>query len=67
MKNLTLGFVYVGTWMLGFFVLSLVGMLWFPYSTVISEPIWFMMYSLLIGWWIGIPVTIEVDENWNKS
>jgi hypothetical protein len=55
MKSLLLFFIYVGTWMLGFLTLSLFGLLWADsYHNIISSPNWFMMYSLLVGWWLSI-------------
>jgi len=55
MKSLIVFIIYVSTWMLGFLTLSLVGLLWVDsYHQIISNPNWFMMYSLLIGWWLSI-------------
>lgn len=53
MKWTILILIYIAAFMGMFFILSLIGMLWMPYSEVINNINWFMMYSLLIGWWIA--------------
>jgi hypothetical protein len=46
--------IFMGT----FFILSLIGMLWQPYTKVISNPDWFVIYSLCIGWWFTLLVML---------
>lgn len=59
MKSIILGFIYLGTFALGYFVLSLFGMLWLPYSSVITSFNWFMWYTVCFGWWISLFPTRE--------
>ena len=55
MKSFIVFLIYVSTWMLGFLTMSLIGLLWADsYRQIISNPNWFMMYSLFIGWWLSI-------------
>lgn len=37
-----------------FLLLSLVGMLFTPYSEIISNHNWFMVYAMFLGWWLSI-------------
>lgn len=54
MKTIILFLIYLLTFMLFFFVLSLIGILWAPYSQIIHDGAWFIAYTLFIGCWIGI-------------
>jgi len=39
---------------LGFLTISLIGLLWADsYHNVISDPNWFIAYSISIGWWLA--------------
>lgn len=54
MKSLILFFIYISTLMIGFLTISLIGLLWADnYYNVISNPNWFIAYSLFIGWWLA--------------
>jgi hypothetical protein len=59
MKSLIAILIYLGTFMSMFFVLSLIGTLWFNYTDVISNNGWFMVYSMFFGWWMSIFPTRE--------
>jgi hypothetical protein len=36
-----------------YFMLSLLGMLWAPYTNVITNSAWFLTYTLFLGWWLA--------------
>jgi hypothetical protein len=59
MKSLFAILIYLGTFMGMFFVLSMIGILWTDYTTVISDDSWFMCYTVFLGWWMGIFPTRE--------
>lgn len=60
MKSLFVILIYTGTYMGVFFLMSLIGMLWSDsYHAIVSNPNWFMMYSLFFGWWIALFPTRE--------
>ncbi len=59
MKFLYLTLVFFIVFIGLFFLLSLVGLIWANYHTVINEPNWIGMYTILIGWWIALTVVIE--------
>ena len=51
MKYFILFIIFIAVFAALFFVLSLFGMLWTNYNTVITNKDWFFGYSILIGWW----------------
>ena len=52
MKTINLFLIYIGTFISLFFLLSLIGLLWEDsYLEVTGNTLWFMLYSLFIGWW----------------
>lgn len=53
MKALTLILIYITTFAFLFFVFSLFGMLWTTYYLSITNPDWFIVYSLLLGSWLS--------------
>lgn len=59
MKTLTMMLIYLGTFMLMFLILSCIGMLWEPYREVISNPNWFIVYTIFLGWWLAMFPTME--------
>ncbi len=59
MKSLIAILIYLGTFMSMFFVLSLIGTLWFNYTDVISNNGWFLVYAMFFGWWMSILPTRE--------
>lgn len=54
MKSIIFILIYVGAFIGFFLTLSLIGILWSNYKLVISDPNWFVGYSIFIGWWISI-------------
>jgi hypothetical protein len=54
MKTIILFLIYILSFMLFYFVLSLIGILWDNYSHIITNQFWFLWYSLLLGWWMAI-------------
>lgn len=54
MKSILLILIYLSSFMLFFFVLSLPGMLWFPYKQVIADGNWFAGYTLFFGSWLAL-------------
>ena len=61
--------IYAGIFMGVFFLLSSIGLLWCDnYHTIISDPNWFMMYTILIGWWVAmIPVHELYEQVYNEN
>lgn len=60
MKSLALIMIYTCTFLGMFFFLSSIGLLWNnSYGGIISDPTWFMLYTLFLGWWIAIFPTRE--------
>lgn len=62
MKYFILFIIYIAVFVALFFILSLFGMLWTNYNTVISDPNWFLTYTVFIGWWASLIVTIDYYE-----
>lgn len=54
MKSINCILIWIMSFALFYFVLSCFGMLWLPYSVVISDPAWFLVYSVFIGSWLPI-------------
>ena len=54
MRFIILILTFVAGHMLFFFVLSTIGLLWIhSYKAIISDPGWFVFYSMFFGVWIG--------------
>jgi hypothetical protein len=54
MKSIIAILVYAATFLGFFFLISLVGLLWFPtYKDVITSVEWFIIYTLTLGWWLS--------------
>lgn len=53
MKSIVLILIYIASFFGFYLVLSLAGLIWYPYLEVIKNPAWVMIYSLLIGWWVA--------------
>ncbi len=60
---------YAVIFMSVFFLLSAIGLLWCDsYRAIISDPNWFMMYTILIGWWVALIPTHELyEEVYNEN
>lgn len=54
MKSIILALIYLGTIALGYFTLSLFGILFDSYSNIIHNPNWFVFYLVLFEWWMAI-------------
>ena len=63
MKYFILFIIYIAVFAALFFVLSLFGMLWIDYKTVITNKDWFFGYSILIGWWAALIVANDYYES----
>lgn len=59
MKTIILGLIYLSSFFGLYFLLSLFGLIWVDYYTMISQGGWFMVYSVVIGWWTAIFPTRE--------
>jgi hypothetical protein len=64
MKFITLILLFLSAFMGFFFVLSLIGTLWFNYLVIITSVEWFITYTILIGWWLG---GMSVSEYYDKN
>jgi hypothetical protein len=64
MKSLLVILSYIATYVLVFIVLSSIGLLITnnSFSTITQDVTWFMCYTIFIGWWVGIPVAMEVSN-----
>ena len=63
MKVITYIFLYITLTMVYFFTLSLIGLLWFNWGEIISNPNWFTIYILLFSWWLP---AISLNEYYDK-
>jgi hypothetical protein len=61
-KYFILFIIFIAVFAALFFILSLFGMLWTNYNTVITDPNWFMFYTLTIGWWTSLIVAHDYYE-----
>ena len=59
MKTIVLILVFFCTFVGMYFLLSLVGLIWYPYIKVIQNLTWATIYCLFIGWWIALMPTME--------
>ena len=62
MKFLILFLIFLGSFMLFFFLLSAIGILWLPYKQIITDSGWFFWYAALFGWWIATLCSSEYFE-----
>ena len=63
MRNLLLIFTFLGVHMLLYTVLSAIGAIFTgSFSAVFTNPNWFFLYSILIGWWPALAVCHEIYE-----
>ena len=62
MKYFILFIIFIAVFAALFFILSLFGMLWSDYNTVITDPNWFMFYTVMIGWWTSGMVANDYYE-----
>jgi hypothetical protein len=63
MRILYLIFVFLFVFALLYFILSLFGLLFIqPYWKIISDPQWFIGYTLFVGTWAPIIVVNEEHE-----
>lgn len=62
MKYFILFIIYIAVFAALFFILSLFGILWTDYKTVITNKDWFFVYSVLIGWWTAGIVAVDYYE-----
>jgi hypothetical protein len=61
-KYFILFIIFIAVFAALFFILSLFGMLWFNYQSVITDPNWFYAYTVLIGWWTSGIVAADYYE-----
>ena len=62
MKYFILFIIFIAVFAALFFILSLFGMLWFDYKSVITDKGWFYAYTVLIGWWTSAIVCVDYYE-----
>ncbi len=66
MKTLTLITIYVLSFICIFYILSLIGIIFTPYTKIITNDGWRTVYSVFFGWWLAIfpdPVVINAAES----
>lgn len=61
-KYFILFIIFIAVFAALFFVISLFGMLWSDYNTVITNKDWFGFYTLGIGWWTSAIVCADYYE-----
>jgi hypothetical protein len=54
MKSIILIGTYLVSFVLFFLLLSLIGVFFTPYSEIITNHNWFMVYAMFLGWWLAI-------------
>jgi hypothetical protein len=54
MKSIILVGTYLVSFVLFFLLLSLIGVFFNPYSEIITNHNWFMVYAMFLGWWLAI-------------
>lgn len=54
MKSIILIGTYLVSFVLFFLLLSLIGVFFTPYSEIITNHGWFMVYAMFLGWWLAI-------------
>lgn len=64
MKIFILIVLFIVLFMFFFFLLSAVGILWLPYMQIISDPSWFVSYTVGIGWWLAGIVVWKIEQDW---
>ena len=64
MKFIGLILLYLFAFALFYFVLSLFGMLWLPYRTVITDVDWFIAYTMILGWWLAAMSCIDYYDKY---
>lgn len=68
MKALAITFAFLATHMLIFVALSAIGSLFNgSFVNVVTNPDWFVIYSLIIGWIPSLAVCHELHESLYKS
>lgn len=54
MKSIILIGTYLVSFVLFFLLLSLIGVFFTPYSDIVTNHNWFMVYAMFLGWWLAI-------------
>ena len=54
MKSIILISIYITSFVLFFLLISLVGILFTPYTEIVTNHNWFMIYAMFLGWWLSI-------------
>lgn len=62
MKYFILFIIFIAVFAALFFILSLFGMLWTDYKSVITDKEWFGFYTIMIGWWTSLIVCVDYYE-----
>lgn len=63
MKVITYIFLYLILTAVYFLALSLFGVFFTDYKTIISDPVWFTVYLIVFHWWL---VLLSLGEYYNK-
>ena len=62
MKSLAVILTYFGTFVFLYLLLSLFGIIWMDYISVLRNEGWIIVYSIALGWWLAIFPANEVYE-----
>ena len=60
MKTLKLTLIYSASFIIGYLILSVCGLVWAQsidldsYKSIVFDVEWFFVYKILIGWWLAI-------------
>jgi hypothetical protein len=60
MKTLTLLITYVLSFISMFYIISLLGTIFIPYTEIITDKVWPTVYLVFFGWWLAIFPTREL-------
>lgn len=66
MKTLILILLSIALFFGFYFLLSCFGVIWTTYYSVISEPEWFVIYSITLGWSLTAAVIGDIDQHWKS-
>lgn len=60
MKTLALLVTYVLSFVCMFYIISLIGIIFTPYSQIVVNDGWRVVYCMFFGWWLAILPTREL-------
>lgn len=67
MKTLALLVTYVLSFICMFYIISLMGIIFLPYTKIITNDGWRIVYTVFFGWWLAIlPVReLYIQNKWD--